>query len=141
MNNQTPNMRIGIPLSLPTRHQIGTQLTPLEQKMARDILKKIITPENADRFRIEVSGELIDSFKHIKHVKEILNSNFHSHADRTRAAERIYDELVKVSITAARNFAARAYDALHGHDKTGSHPYPVTADKGWTHPAPESEPT
>jgi len=120
------NMKMGIPL--PTRHQIGKQLTPTEQKAAREILKQIITPENADRFRLEVAGEWIKQFRIKKHVGDVLKSGLHTHKDRTRAAERVHDALVKVSLTAARNFAARAYDALHGPDKTGSHPYPFHLD-------------
>lgn len=48
---------------------------------------------------------------------------------RSAAAEQVYSELARVSPEAASNFAARSYDAIHGHEETGSAPYGLNLDE------------
>ncbi len=48
---------------------------------------------------------------------------------RSAAAEQVYSELARVSPEAASNFAARSFDAIHGHEETGSAPYGLNLDE------------
>ena len=47
---------------------------------------------------------------------------------RSQAAEIVYNELAQQSPAAAENFAAHAFDAIHGNQETGSAPYGMTLD-------------
>ncbi len=53
---------------------------------------------------------------------------------RSNAAEIVYDELAKSSPVAADNFAAHAFDAIHGDQDTGSAPYGMTLDDNVLNP-------
>lgn len=53
---------------------------------------------------------------------------------RSQAAEIIYNEMEKSSPAAAENFAAHAFDAIHGTEETGSAPYGLSLDDRVLHP-------
>ncbi len=64
----------------------------------------------------------------LAHVVDLLGNHEYSLEARTQAAEAVFNRLNEVSPDAAHNFAARAFDAIHGHEETGSAPYSLTLD-------------
>jgi hypothetical protein len=68
---------------------------------------------------------------HSRHAAEVVHALGNAEMPpeiRAHTAEIIYDQLAKESPEAANNFAAHAFDAIHGNEETGSAPYGLALD-------------